>query len=61
MKTFSVVRTIRDANGYGLKNETVGTVTAYNHLDAMRKASRIYNNYSWLDIKVEPTKKNTHK
>lgn len=60
MKTFSVIRTIRDASGYGLRNEIVGTVTAYNHLEAMQKAAKIYNNKSWLDIRVEPIKKHTH-
>jgi hypothetical protein len=35
-----------------LKEQTIGTVTAYTHLEAMRKAAKNYNNYSWLNLSV---------
>ena len=53
MKTFKVFKNKRNKAGYGIGTKKVGTVTAYNSLDAMRKAVKKYNKGSWLDISVK--------
>jgi len=53
MKKFNVEKTIRDNNGNPLKNNIVGSVTAYTFTEAMRKAVEKFNNGNWANISVK--------
>jgi hypothetical protein len=52
MKTYNVEKTVRDNKNYPLSTNIVGTVTANNYTDAMRKAVKKFNNGIWTNIYI---------
>lgn len=61
MKTFDVIKILRDANGQPASTEKPGTVTAYTYKEAMSKAAYMYNNGNWANISVYPRKTKTNR
>lgn len=54
MKTFNVNKTSREEKtNRPIETKIVGTVTAYNFTEAMRKAAKKFNGGNWADISVE--------